>query len=217
MANTNEKLLAALKCVAAALGQNKTFPADIAYAKRVAAEAIKQAEDAPAQQAPPANQLENTFQNLLAFYEASGLTKTASAGVGPFRTEPVEYSVVTDAKAALAGLSGLFSQYDEMRKILEAIQEFFRDGETAHAGSLLFEDDYTLREHINFVLAGVPLEAHDREFSLDNWKTTSTLAEILQHNQFEADDLANLVAANVGDEVRFGGGAFALRTLKRVK
>lgn len=49
MANTNEKLLAALKCVAAALGQNKTFSADIAYAKRVAVDAIKEAEDVPAQ------------------------------------------------------------------------------------------------------------------------------------------------------------------------
>ena len=145
MANTNEKLLAALKCVAAALGQNKTFPADIAYAKRVAEDAIRDAERVPAQQTPLA-----ALQAIIRFHDVS-LPETKEVG-DPFGGEPVDYDHVIEAVATFRDLSQLFAQFDEMKKILTAIQEFFDQDEAAHAGSMLFDDDVTLHGHINAVL-----------------------------------------------------------------
>jgi len=41
------------------------------------------------------------LEELLAWMEENSMTHTPSVGVGVFKTEPVEYSVVTEARNAI--------------------------------------------------------------------------------------------------------------------
>jgi len=54
----------------------------------------------------PLPELLEALKNLVSWMDDSGLSFTTPAGVGAFRTDPVEYSVVTDARAAIAKAEG---------------------------------------------------------------------------------------------------------------
>lgn len=53
-------------------------------------------------EAESAPRLLGALRELVEWLDVSGLSATPAVGTGPFRTEPVEYSVVTKARAALA-------------------------------------------------------------------------------------------------------------------
>jgi len=48
------------------------------------------------------NELLAALKALVKWMDDSGLSHSRPAGVGPFTTQPVEYSVVTDARRAIA-------------------------------------------------------------------------------------------------------------------
>lgn len=61
-------------------------------------------ENAPLVAAAP--ELYRALNNLVAWLDGCKLSRTPAIGIGPFKTKPVEYSVVTDARYALEEAKG---------------------------------------------------------------------------------------------------------------